>query len=787
MMLAHLFRRERWVALPLFASRFGLSGAGGSARRRIFLWALLLSFICGVIEGGEPLDDVLKASRDWVRARPASGAILVVGVDDQTAARFGNFNYSRTHDAELVERLFALGARRIFFDRIYADALSKKGDRLFVETLKRHKNRVFLGAISPLGPDGRRAETLPHPRFREAAAHVSLNGAKTPLQLSATLTMADHIGGRAVPSLSSALAQQPGLPDTPYRPDWAIQMETIPTVSFIDVLDGHVSPAAVKGKDVVVGATSPSLRDVHLILFQGQHPGVYFHVVGAETLRQGLPADWRWVPPFALALLLAVVALIVRSSRARLLAGIVAATSFLILPIGLSAWLIQVDVVPACLLFGIVAWRSEALSRLERSSRTNSATGLPNLLAMADEDSASRGTIIALKIRNHAQIVASFDEEVERDLFQEVRRRLEVAGVAHLFQGDDALFWMVDQPATEELINHIRGLHKLLNQGVRLNGREADILTAFGLDADLDRPLRSRLASAALCAEQAARENEIWRVYDAERNHVSAWQLSLMSRLDLALQNGEIWVAYQPKVSLSAGRIIGAEALVRWQHPSAGALRPDQFIAAAEAHNRIAEITYFVLERALGDLSGLLAEGLHLGVAVNLSARMLNEADLPERVTALLARYDVPPQLLTLEVTETGDLLAAPHHVTLMTRLAEIGVQLSIDDYGTGNATLDYLARLPSQEIKIDRSFITNLDQNEQNLILVRSTLEMAHKLGRQVVAEGVERDAEMTVLRELGCDVAQGYLLSKPVPIADLARMVSRLGPARRVRVVIS
>ncbi len=759
-----------------------------ATRKRILLWALLISAIFGALEAGEPLEDVLKAGRDWVRARPASGSIVVVGVDDRTGERFGGFSFSRTVDARLIDRLFVMGARRVFFDRVYADATTREGDRAFAAALARHPGRVFLGAISPHRPDGQRVETLPREEFQKVADYRSLNGVNTPFLLSANLTVADRFNGRLVPSLSSTLADREVLSEGYYRPDWSVRIKSVPTVSFIDILDGRVAVDEIAGKDVIVGPVSPSLQDIHPILFQGQNPGVYFHVIGAETLRRGSPQSWGWFPAYGCAIVFSILFLINRRKLTRTLSVAAATVFFLLLPGALSERLIDVDVVPAMVLFAVVAYRGSTLLRLEHSRHTNPSSNLPNLLAMADGLDGRRQPLVALKVRNHAQLVSSFRQDVEHALFQELCRRIQVAGdIDEIYHGEDALFWFAPQPVGEELINHIRGLHKLLNPAVVLNGREVDVLTSFGIDADEDRPIKSRVASAALCAEEAGRTNEIWKVYDAQRSHTAAWQLSLMSRLEFAIEQGEMWVAYQPKVSLSDGRIIGAEALVRWQHPMAGALRPDQFVSAAEAHNRIAELTYFVLDRSLRDLASLLDAGHDLGVAVNLSPQMLQESDLLDRVTALLDRHGVAPGSLTLELTETGDLLSASSHIELMGQLVSAGVQLSVDDYGTGNATLEYLAKLPSQEVKIDRTFITDLDSNDQNLILVRSTLEMAHRLGRKVVAEGVEREEEMDVLRDLGCDIAQGYLLSKPVPLAELVLMLDRDRPLRRVRVVIS
>jgi diguanylate cyclase len=757
-------------------------------RLRIFFWAALIMTIFGAIEAGEPLEDVLKAGRDYVRSQPASGEIVVVGVDDRTGAHFGGFSYSRSIDAKLVDNLFALGARRVFFDRVYADATSPEGDQAFAAALARHRGRVFLGAISPYVNGWKGSETLPRPMFQKVAEYRWLNGYNTPFYLSANLTFGIPLNGKIVPSLSSELAGESRLRTGYYRPDWSIQIDSIPTVSQLDVVQGRTRRADIAGKDVVVGPTSASLQDIHPILSQGQHPGVYFHVVGAETLRKGDPRNWGWVPAFVLGLLLSALFLMTRRRLTRVLTIAAVPVIMLAVPLNLNAHLIELDVVPALILFAIVAYRGSTLVRVETSRRTNPASDLPNLLALAEREGDRADTLVALKLRNHAQIVASFPRDIERDLFQDLKRRVCVAGgVEEVYHGEDALFWFSKQPANDELVHHLRGLHKLLSQSVRLEDRDIDLLTSFGVDADVERPVKSRIASAALCAEEAARTNEVWKVYDAQRSHAAAWQLSLMSRLDMALENGEIWVAYQPKVSLATRQIIGAEALIRWNHPTAGALSPDQFIPAAEAHNRIGQITYFVLERSLMDLAELHRLGHDLGIAVNLSPQLLHEPDLVANVMALLDRYDVARSNLTLEVTETGELLTDPANIETLERLAATGIQLSIDDYGTGNATLEYLSRLPTQEVKIDRTFITDLDSNKQNLILVRSTLEMAHKLGRHVVAEGVENEAVMQVLRRLGCDVAQGYLLSRPVPFGELWSMLDRDQGSAKIKVVIS
>lgn len=755
-------------------------------RQRIFAWALLFALICGVLEAAEPLEDVVKAVRDTTRSQPASGSIVVVGVDDRTGERFGGFSYSRSVDAKLVETLFALGARRVFFDKVYADSADKAGDEAFANVLARYRGRVFLGAISMVA--GQEMEVLPRPDFRAAAPFRSLNGMPQPLWLSARLTFADRIGGAVYPSLSSELAERPPAQTGYYRPDWSIQMGSVPTLSFVDVVDGKVPAEAVAGKDIVVGPTATSLSDVHELFLLGRNPGVYFHVIGAETLRRGQPRSIGWLPPLAIGTALSVLFLATRRRATRLLVALCGAATFFVGPLYFSVKLVDMDVMPALLMLAITVYRGSSLLRYENTRRLHPVSGLPNLVALSNLEEPPFANLIALKLHNFPQIATSFSANVEAEVFREMERRVRIAGsVDTVYHGEEALFWFTGQPVDQELVNHLAGLHKLLNQSVRIGDREVDLLTSFGVDSDPDRPLASRIASATLCAEEAAQSGEIWKLYDARRLHQAGWQLSLMSRLSLALENGEIWVAYQPKVDLATRRIIGAEALVRWNHPTAGPISPDEFVPAAERHNRIGELTSFVLRRAVEDLATVRARGHDVGVAVNLSSRLLLDGSFVAEVEALLAEQRVPHDSLTLEITETGELLSAPAKVATMEQLARTGIRISIDDYGTGNATLEYLSRLPSQEVKIDRTFITDLDQNAQNMILVRSTLEMAHKLGRKVVAEGVENEAVMAVLRSLGCDVAQGYLLSKPIPFPALLVALDSDRPQSQTRLVIS
>jgi diguanylate cyclase len=250
-----------------------------------------------------------------------------------------------------------------------------------------------------------------------------------------------------------------------------------------------------------------------------------------------------------------------------------------------------------------------------------------------------------------------------------------------------------------------------------------------------------------------------------------------MGELRRAIAQDRLFLHYQPKVSIATGDVCGVEALLRWPHPLHGFIAPDYFIPLAERTGLIAPLTEWVLHTALRQGQDWQRRGLHLGVAVNLSMQTLHDDRFPVLVKALLGQYAVAPQHLTSEITE-GIVMADPEcAMDVIKRLGEIGVRVAIDDFGTGYSSLGCLRQLPAQEIKIDKSFVLGLgaETNAVDASIVRSVIALAHSLGREVVAEGVESKEVWDLLLSMGCDVAQGYFLSRPLPAADLERWMER------------
>ena len=283
-----------------------------------------------------------------------------------------------------------------------------------------------------------------------------------------------------------------------------------------------------------------------------------------------------------------------------------------------------------------------------------------------------------------------------------------------------------------------------------------------------------RRADVAMYA--AKNDNIGWALYDSDQDRNQPARLSLIGELRRAIDERELVLHYQPKIQLSGGAVAGVEALVRWNHPTRGLLFPDVFIDIAQETSLIRPFTLHVIDEALRQCHAWAQEQRTVAVAVNVSARNLIDVDFPDLVGALLDKWGMPPQVLELEITESAIVADMFRMRGVLERLGGMGLRLSVDDFGTGYTSLGYLRRLPITELKIDRSFVANMTTSVEDAVIVRSAIDLGRNLGLAVVAEGVEDADVLSRLQELGCDVAQGYLVSPPVPAAELSDWLTRL-----------
>jgi EAL domain-containing protein (putative c-di-GMP-specific phosphodiesterase class I)/CHASE2 domain-containing sensor protein len=747
---------------------------------RTLLWIAIAGLVFGVLGLGEIGEDVLRTTRNSLHWHKASGDIVVVKVDDQSLRSVGRWPWPRRYHAELVNRLTAAGAKQIFFDVQFYGPSDPLDDRLFTEALTK-SGRVTLAVRGPSGPNTEvRPDEWPLPSFSRHARLGTINWFYNYQSAVWQLPFTGRgIAGR-LPSFSTLLAESDAKARSEFKVDYSVDPNTIPTIPAVNVLHGSLPEGFVKGKTVIIGTTTDASGDMYFIPGVGRMGGVFVHVIGAETLKSGPQIDLGFIPLYLASLLLCGWALLRRDERGQLLMLGIGLIAVLLGPVAAESHLVFLDVTPALVVL-LTTVAILARHRFRKRGLVDPVSGLPNLAALKSNRGGRDKALIVARILNYAEIAATLPTASERQLIEQIVMRLSVGARDRIFYyGDGGLFAWFDEP-DKPFGHHLEALYALFRSPVRVTGMSIDLSVSFGVEIGSSRSLANRLGSALLAAEEAAHHGLKWKYHDPETLQDASWKLSMLSQLDEAIDRGEVWVAYQPKVDLKTRRIIGAEALARWTHPEKGPIAAAEFVAAAEQHDRIGKLTAFVLDRALSAAATLNREGRDFDISVNLSGRLLGDKGVVGRIAILLERYGVAPERLTLELTETAAIAGSGEALDLLSQLRELGVNISIDDYGTGLSTLDYLKRIPAGEIKIDQSFIRGMIENRSERLMVSSTIALAHSLGRTIVAEGVETREALELLAEMECDIAQGFITGRPMSLDRLRR---RLAAERRSKV---
>jgi EAL domain-containing protein (putative c-di-GMP-specific phosphodiesterase class I)/CHASE2 domain-containing sensor protein len=740
----------------------------------------LATLACGA---GAGADEWLRAARHGFRHRPASGAVVVIEIDARSIRAVRRWPWSRALHGEAVERLHRAGARSIAFDVDFSSPSDAAGDAKFAASLARAGDAVVLPTFRQES-DGRTYEQAP---IAPLAAHAFLAAANVLPDADGKLRRVPYgvdILGAPRPSLAAMVAERPADAGRDFLLDLSVDPASVPHYAMIDLLEGRIPDRALRGKRVVVGGTAVELGDRYVMPRHGMIAGVFAQVIAAETLLAGdALGEASAGLGLAAALLILALAAPLRRRRAQLLVAGGGAAGLVALSAASEAALaVALPLGPALAAMAVGAAAATAahlaLRNREKLLR-DAATGLPNLAAL---EAALRGNapirLAVARIQGFATLLAGVGPEATGALVRALAARVRLAaGTDAVYRIDEAaLAWI--EPAPEAPGDRFDALVALCRGGFA--GSES-LRLAFGVAEGPASTARRLAANAALAADEAAQKGARWQAFTTADSETVQRNVSLLADLDAALASGDIWNAYQPKLHLRSGRIVGVEALVRWKHPVHGPLPPDRFIPLLERNGQIAELTLRVLEQAIDDALRWDAAGHPLSVSVNVSATLFRDPEALARLQRALIARPLPPERLIVEVTETAAMDDPAAAGAALQSWRALGAKVSIDDYGTGQCSLSYLQNLPASELKIDKSFISDMGSGGRDAIMVRSTVAMAHELGLEVVAEGVEEDGQIERLRAIGCDLVQGYAIARPMDAAALLAFLEARAQAPR------
>lgn len=736
---------------------------------------------------GEGADRLMRMGRDALRSHPASGEIHIVEIDARSLREIDRWPWPRRNHALLIDRLQQSEARSIAFDVDFSSLSNPEDDAALAAALERAGGSVVLPTFRQQVESGSSdyVDNLPANPFRENAflaavtVHPEADGNVRYMPLGLETAQTPR------PSLASMIAERQADVGRSFEIDYSIDPASIPRHSFADVMRGRVPAELLRGKRIIVGATAVEMGDRYAVPRHGVIPGVFIQAIAAETLLAGsVPSRASGLWPLLLALLATFVAVRPGRRKRRMLGFAAVGLGLIALPLVTEQWFaLSFSLAPA--LAAMFAAAAGAIGfhfaeRFRHRALTDQESGFPNLASLQRDSAALGAPVVVARIDRFAAMSAGLGAQAAVNLIRRVADRLGFDHGRTIYRIDEAsLAWIESEEGADTLEQRLEGLVALMRSPVDC-GRLVDVTLSFGIADPVAAGARQQVANASLAAVHAARHGKRWERFAAGDSEETSWHLSLLGELDSAMAAGHVWNAYQPKLDIRSGRIVGVEALVRWAHPERGPIGPDQFIPLLEEHGRATDLTFHVFDRALDDAWRWSEQGHDLVVAVNVSATLLLDDEFVGLLRERLSAAKVPQERITIEVTESAAMNNQDRAIAALESWRALGVNISIDDYGTGQSSLGYLQKLPANELKIDMSFVRTVVTDSRNAIMVRSTIAMAHELGMKVVAEGIEDEACLALIGEMGCDTAQGWHIGRPMAADALsAYLADRLRTA--------
>ena len=768
-----------------------ISTSASKKLRRLFFRhaALGLAFVAALVMAVSGVTSAIEQTGVTIRSnlfgKSASSDFVVVEMDSKSLREIGRWPWSRTIHAELVEKLSKANAAQIAFDVDFSSKSNPDADTKFANAIAASNSNIILATFKQKAATGtdKFIENFPREEFAKNAMLASVNVIPNELGQISNYGYAEETGGQIRPSLASLLTGASGRLGEKFEIDQAINPKTIPRISVVDVINDRVSASQIAGKNMIIGATAIELGDRYATPAHNVIPGVVIHSLAAETIKSGKNVGTvNGIIPFTiLFLFLAVLSHFWgrRSSSLKVRMAIVAIAAG-ITGMQLALYEMGVAFVEIGLTLGLLFSYFVAnmivgtIQMLHRERTTDAQSGLPNSqLLLRHLQSQPRARIAVAQISNFAEIKAVCSNAELNSLMQALADRLSMLSeTAKTYRtATDQLAWIVGEQYAENRDDHFDTAAAIMLAGFAAGAKQLKLNVHCGYvegRADAGIELMSK---ASIAAHNAAQHGYRWMAFSDNINKIVEEKIIILSDIDAALANGDIWVAYQPKLNIESAIVDSAEALVRWEHPKLGNISPAYFIPLLEDEGRMADITLHVMQQSLNDIARWNDMGKIFNCSVNVSAILLRDDVFVRKCLALISESRVENHQLTIEVTETSVLEGMDIAKETLKTIHGMGIRISIDDYGTGQSTLTYLRDFSADEIKIDQSFVKFITKNETDRMMVRSTVNLAHDLKLKVVAEGIEDAETLQLLSELGCDVAQGWHIGKPVNFDEFAK----------------
>ncbi|MBX7483837.1 EAL domain-containing protein [Qipengyuania qiaonensis] len=768
-------RTSNFVGTVLGRQR-ALFGGRLFERLRHVLWAGLISLAMFAVLLFEPVDQFLWLIQSRIADRSPSGDIVFVASDE--ALNDPDMPQRRYDVAAALDELDRRGVGKVFLDVTFAQSEDTRADQRLSRSIADLGPRITLVDRIVVASNGRSLVRETEPSIAGSVFRVvSDQTDRNWFGLAWELQYSYDVAGKLTPSLGAAIGGIRGANGQKFSVDYGFSQTRIPVLPIEHLFENKYRLSDgltdVTGKTVILGHSNRVTGTQQPIPGRMDAPASFVDIYAGETLKSGRTQHIRGPIVLAFhALLLSLVVVFGGARRRRWPAysGIVLlapAVLFAAAKLG-----VRLDLSYALGFLGIYGAMRSRMRWKRRVEMVNSETGLPKLRALEARllrETISNGHVVIAKIQNYERVLKTLRTEDKSSYVLKLVDRLRAADPNLVVYSDGHhLGWYVASDDTDDVTDHLEGLRAIFAAPVEVGGFSVDVGITFGI-ASIDGDPAARLAAAVAAAEETSEAHNPIAIAETGSQSDLLWDISLRARIDEAMEVGEIYCVYQPKIDLGSKTTVGVEALVRWHDPARGFISPMHFIQQCEKAGRMEHLTRYVLQSACSAGQLLHFRGQNLTMSVNISATLLGDMRIAGIVRNALQATRFDPQFLVLEITETSRISDHSVASSILEELKSTGVKISMDDFGVGSASYEAFYELPFDEIKIDRLFVSNMAKDPKARAIVASIAAMGREARITVVAEGLENPQDIGLLEAIGCQQVQGFAFSRPVSLSNL------------------
>ncbi len=736
-------------------------------------WAAVISFVMLSVVLFEPIDQTIWAIQSRTASGNVSGDIVFVGAESDLSDPIAAPR--RAQLAEVLDYLDSKGVEQVFIDFAFSQYSEPANDRALAQSIAALGDRVALVDQLDIDFEGNTKLAQSLPGIRGGAQQLVNSDYSGFVGIAWSMARFEVIADQKIETLVSALSGVAVFEEEEILLDYSAPIANIPYVPFKNLTLPESRTANnldFSKKHVVIGPAREASSKTVAIPGQRDVPLSYISIYAAENLKQGkiTQIDGWIVLAFFMALLLGAASI---SERRKLrLFCYVAVTAILTSSLALCA-IVNLRAELSYPGFAIIIF---ALLRLrqhwqERAALRDQETGLPTLRALERNmmKKGATGFVVIAKVQDFGRVLKSLPRTLQPTYVLRIADRLRANDPdLDLHFSSHYFAWLAQAESFEALEEHLEGLRALFAMPLHISGKQIDAGVTFGVALAQGQNIRSLPAAVAAAEEtsEALFPIKLAEQYDVEEE---LWDISMRARIDAAMECGEVYCVYQPKVNVETGKTCGVEALVRWDDPERGPIPPMHFIRESEKAGRMDHLTRYVLQSACTAGRLLHANGYPISMSVNISATLCSDRKIVDMIQNTLQATQFPPEYLVLEVTETARIRDLSKASAILQQMKGLGVRISMDDFGVGEANFETFYELPFDELKIDRLFIKDITKDPKARAIATSLIAMGNEARITVVAEGVEHMEDLAILKEIGCTEVQGFALSRPVSLANL------------------